>query len=61
MADIIPTYTTSNPPPAGISITYDGNNYSGDNSLPIPASESDWYTGIDVPSYFLPEGSSLPP
>ena len=61
MPDILPKDTTPNTPPSGITISDYGTNYNAYYQLPRSDSESEGHTGIDVPSYFLPEGSSLPP
>ena len=60
MTYIVPTYTTSNSPPTGITITYDEMGDSNDYYLYRPASESEGDTGLYVPSDFLPEGAYLP-
>ena len=61
MPDIFPADPTYNPPPTGITITDYVTNDSDDNCFPRSESESEVDTGLDVPSYFPPEGVSLPP
>ena len=58
---LLPKDPTSNPPPNGTPITDYGTSDSDYYYLPIPASESEGYPGIDFPSYFPTEGGYLPP
>ena len=59
--DILPTDSTSNPPPTGVPITNGGTNDSDDDSFPRTASESKGDTDLGVPPYFPLEGFSVLP